>query len=465
MAYEAGNVNDADTVAVMKKLVSIEAGEARMIPLNHLRLSALNARKVRDPETIPVLAATIVSSGGLLNPLAVVAEKKRGSKAEAFGVVAGGRRLAALQYLAEHGTIQADEPISCRVVELSDAAGVSLVENVTQEAMHPADQLEAFKKLQDEGKTIGQIAAAFGVSALTVERRLKLANLAPEFIELFRDNKIEQAQLQALALTDNQEDQRRVWQALPPYERSAYRIGHMLTQEEVSGTSRAARLVGVEAYRAAGGTIRTDLFAEDGDGVYFQDAVLLEKLASEKLEAAAEALRADGWKWVEARNTFERHERGQFSQLSAKRREPTAEERRSMDELQQQADALSARIGELEAITEYDSEADEEGEYRNGGLVESDGQLLFVPCPEVQDGGGGRAGLRPRGSATHREVEAGRGARRRGRGPRGQALAAEHPAALPRSSSPRGPGHRRERRGLSEVAAAPALRHFPRGTT
>ncbi len=213
MAYEAGNVNDADTVAVVKKLVSIEAGEARMIPLNRLRLSALNARKVRDPETIPVLAATIVSSGGLLNPLAVVAEKKRGGKAEAFGVVAGGRRLAALQYLAEHGTIQADEPISCRVVELSDAAGVSLAENVTQEAMHPADQLEAFKKLQDEGKTIGQIAAAFGVSALTVERRLKLASLAPEFIDLFRDNKIEQAQLQALALTDNQEDQRRVWRA------------------------------------------------------------------------------------------------------------------------------------------------------------------------------------------------------------------------------------------------------------
>ena len=33
---------------------------------------------------------------------------------------------------------------------------------------------------------------------------------------------------------------------------------------------------------------------------YLTDPLLLQKLVNEKLEAAAEKLRAEGWKWVEA---------------------------------------------------------------------------------------------------------------------------------------------------------------------
>jgi hypothetical protein len=53
-------------------------------------VSARNVRKVRNPEGIPALAAMILSAGGLLNPLAVVPEKRKGSRVETFGVVAGG---------------------------------------------------------------------------------------------------------------------------------------------------------------------------------------------------------------------------------------------------------------------------------------------------------------------------------------------------------------------------------------
>ena len=59
----------------------------------------------------------------------------------------------------------------------AQAIEVSLAENLAQEAMHPADQFEAFKKLVDTGKSVVDIAAAFGVSALTVTRRLKLASV------------------------------------------------------------------------------------------------------------------------------------------------------------------------------------------------------------------------------------------------------------------------------------------------
>lgn len=153
-----------------------------------------------------------------------------------MGVVAGGRRLAALQLLVRQGRLAVDADIACLLAEQTRAIGVSLTENASQEPMHPADQLEAFKAL-DEGKSAGQIAAAFGVSPLTVERRLKLANLAPMFIDLYRAGHIEVQQLQALALCDDHAKQTQVWQALPSYNRSAHYIRSALVADEVPASS------------------------------------------------------------------------------------------------------------------------------------------------------------------------------------------------------------------------------------
>jgi ParB family transcriptional regulator, chromosome partitioning protein len=44
-------------------------------------------------------------------------------------------------------------------------------------ALHPADEFEAFKALIDEGKGVEDVAARFGLSVLTVQRRLKLSAL------------------------------------------------------------------------------------------------------------------------------------------------------------------------------------------------------------------------------------------------------------------------------------------------
>ena len=43
----------------------------------------------------------------------------------------------------------------------------------------PRDEFDAFKALIDQGKGIEDVAARFGVSVLTVQRRLKLATLSP----------------------------------------------------------------------------------------------------------------------------------------------------------------------------------------------------------------------------------------------------------------------------------------------
>jgi ParB family chromosome partitioning protein len=72
-----------------------------------------------------------------------------------------------------------DHAVPCKIVCAEEAAEISLAENIIRQAMHPADQFEAFKALVDEGMPIEDVAARFGVTPLVVQQRLKLANVSP----------------------------------------------------------------------------------------------------------------------------------------------------------------------------------------------------------------------------------------------------------------------------------------------
>lgn len=137
------------------------AGRENLVPLSVLWVSACNVCSTHKPESIRSLAGLIEAEGGLLNPLAVVVEVV--DEVEGYGVVAGGRRLRALQLLVEQGKMEADALVPVRVFRNEQAVSVSLTENVTQEPMNPADELVAFRTLVREGKSIEQIAARYGV--------------------------------------------------------------------------------------------------------------------------------------------------------------------------------------------------------------------------------------------------------------------------------------------------------------
>ena len=118
---------------------------------------------------------------GLLQSL-VVRKAARGKHA----VVAGRRRLMAF-ILAKDGRIEADMPVPCHVIDGdADAAEISLAENVMREAMHPADEFEAFRDLADKGLPAAEIAARFGVTETVVAKRLKLANVSPLILKTYR---------------------------------------------------------------------------------------------------------------------------------------------------------------------------------------------------------------------------------------------------------------------------------------
>ncbi|WP_147394117.1 hypothetical protein [Paraburkholderia sp. BL23I1N1] len=56
------------------------------------------------------------------------------------------------------------------------------------------------RMLAGEGKSIEYIAALFRISPLVVRRRLKLANVSPKLLELFRNDEMKIEQVTALAL-------------------------------------------------------------------------------------------------------------------------------------------------------------------------------------------------------------------------------------------------------------------------
>ena len=115
----------------------------------------------------------------------------------------------------------------------------------------------------------------------------------------YRAGELTLDQLMAFTVTEDHERQEQVFAALS-YNRSPGHIRRLLTEEEVEASDRRAVFVGAEAYEAAGGRIRRDLFAEDRGG-WFEDVGLLERLATETLQTDAERVRTEeGWRWAEA---------------------------------------------------------------------------------------------------------------------------------------------------------------------
>lgn len=264
------------------------------IALNKLDADPNNVRKTYFKDSIDELAASLRAEG--FQPLQNLVVRK-GDKKGRFYVTAGERRRRALEMLAEKGEIEADFAVNCMVKDADDAAAVSLAENIMREDMHPADAFEAFKALADKGKSVAEIAARFGTTENTVTRRLALARVAPELIDLYREDEISTDQLKAFSITDDHARQVEVWNSLNQYDRHPNSIRRRLTEAEIALSAKTMRFIGVEAYEQAGGIVRRDLFSDNGG--YATDAALVDRLVMAKLDQIAEPIRAEGWKWVE----------------------------------------------------------------------------------------------------------------------------------------------------------------------
>jgi ParB family chromosome partitioning protein len=193
------------------------------IPLNKLTLWTGNVRKVRNKTGIDALAASI-KAHGLQQNLIV---RKEGKK---FAVVAGGRRLKALQQLAKDGDIQATYEVACRIMEADNATEISLAENVMREDMHTADQFEAFRSLADEGLPVTDISVRFGCNETHVQKLLKLARVSPKIIKAYRNDELTLECVMAFTVTDDHDAQEKVLAGFNPERNEARDIRSALTE-------------------------------------------------------------------------------------------------------------------------------------------------------------------------------------------------------------------------------------------
>ncbi|RWB42928.1 ParB/RepB/Spo0J family partition protein [Mesorhizobium sp.] len=281
-----------------------ESGTSVFIPLNKLKKSPRNARKTPHSEAIIEAYAASIAAKGILQNLVV--EPERDGEGEETGfyfvTIGEGRRLAQLLRV-KRKQIKKTEPIRCVIDIKNDPHEISLDENITREAMHPADQFEAFRELHERGLGAEEIAARFGITAHVVRQRLRLGAVSPKLMKVYRDGDLTLDQLMAFAITDDHVRQEQVFENLT-YNREPYIIRRELTRTHVAASDRRAIFVGAEAYMEAGGAILRDLFTEDRGGFY-EDAALLDRMVIEKLQGIGETVRqAEGWKWADVHIDF-----------------------------------------------------------------------------------------------------------------------------------------------------------------
>lgn len=353
-------VETGDTPA--KSLLETDFGNEQPIvtvPYSSLRKSPLNAR-TKPLTGIPGLADNIAAKGLLQNLVVHELHGSRG-KQRKLGVCAGQRRHAALDLLHTDKRIAADYPVPVRIVSEGEALAISLIENSQREGLDPFDVLRSFRMLAEEGRSVDYIAALFSAAPITVKRRLKLANVSPKLLALLREDGITLDQLTALALADDHETQERVWFDAPnDWQRAPQYLRQAITRAEIDAShSRLVRFVGLDTYEAAGGYVRRDLFSNAENAGYIADAGLLQRLAGEKLEAAAGEVRAEGWNWTETRIERDVFELNHYGRLAPLDRPYTDDEQREMDGLTARQDKLAEQY---DALSEDDENAYEESE-------------------------------------------------------------------------------------------------------
>ena len=237
---------------------------------------------------------------GIIQPLLV--QKIDGK----FGVLAGGRRRAALIELVADKTAKGfttKTKIECRLVpdNCDVTTALSLAENITQAPMNAIDEFEAFARMMEvDGQSPDTIAKTFGTTIAAVKGRLRYGLIHPDIRAAARAKIITLDTMKAFADHPSQEVQREVFEALTKDGDSyvqAYTVRQALKTRGVQVSDDIGAFVR-EAYEARGGPIAADLLEEHS---VLEDIALVEEIMVEKLTAAAEDARVElGFAWAEA---------------------------------------------------------------------------------------------------------------------------------------------------------------------
>lgn len=365
----------------------ITLSSSRDIPFNRLVLSQSNVRRVKSGLSIEELARDIERRGLLqsLNVRPILDDA--GVETGSYEVPAGGRRFRALELLVKQRKLNKTAPVPCVVREAGSAILAeddSLAENVQRVALHPLDQFRAFRDMLEKGMSEEEIAAAFFVAPAVVKQRLRLVTVSDKLLDIYEQDGMKLEQLMAFSISDDHARQEQVWDIVSQsHNREPYVIRRMLTEKTVRASDARARFVGLEAYIVAGGHVMRDLFEAD-DGGWLQDPGIVDRLVMEKLHAAAEDIRAEGWKWVEAALSFPWGHTRQFAEIDGTEMPLTDEETARLGALRVEQETIEAEYAQAD---EYPDEVDARlGEIEQAILALEERPLAFDPADMARAG-------------------------------------------------------------------------------
>ncbi len=352
----------------VQKITSLAC--SRDIPFNKLVLAQENVRRVKAGISIDDLADDIAYRGLLQNLNVRPVLDEAGEETGTYAVPAGGRRYRALELLVKRKRLSKTAPVPCNVREADSpitAEDDSYAENVQRIDLHPLDQFRAFQRFVELGQGVEEIAARHFVTPVVVRQRLRLAAVSPKLLDVYAEDGMTLDQLMAFTVNGDHSRQEQVWDDLQrAYNKDAFYIRRLLTDSAVGASDRRAVFVGVDAYEQAGGVILRDLFTPDGGG-WLQDVALLDRLVAEKLATEAEAIVAEGWKWIEAALDLPYGVAHGMRRIYADDPDLTDEEREAYDALRIEfaaieeqfsdspddlPDEIDRRLGEIEAALE-----------------------------------------------------------------------------------------------------------------
>lgn len=266
---------------------------------------ALEGNEGRRLTKIDDLKASIPVHG-LINSLKVRVD----AEGTRYLVTAGNRRLATLKHLRDsggsvRGELVTDEyqvPVIHSEESEAEAREISVAENMQRLPPTPVEEFKHFAKMAAT-TSIDEVAAHFGVTPQRVRGRLKLAGLHPSVLKALEDETISIAAAEAFTVEPDPARQAAYlkkakgnsWQLQPSQIKQAF------SQELVTGESWVAKLIGEEAYVAAGGEVMEDPFTGER---YWLSKTAIEAA----LPAAWERFKAvtldDGWGFVESIEAF-----------------------------------------------------------------------------------------------------------------------------------------------------------------
>lgn len=148
------------------------AGGYRTVPLARITANPFQPRREFDPEALAELEASI-RENGLLQPLVVRPAKEDAPAGSDWELVAGERRMRAVQRLG-----WAEVPVIVREMDDRTLLVLAIVENVQRAGLSPLEEAEGYRQLIEEfGYTQKEVAESVGRERSTIANLLRLLHL------------------------------------------------------------------------------------------------------------------------------------------------------------------------------------------------------------------------------------------------------------------------------------------------